>query len=123
MIKKTGMTDMARSPAEMKERNSPGVVGGSREKYGYGTSVTLDAEALKKLGIKELPEVGDEYHIVAIGKVTSTAKNANETNDSTRMEIQFTHLKLTHEDEAEEAKETPAEEKKEVFGLPGIRAK
>lgn len=119
-ISKKGMTDMKRGPVVNK---SIGLVNPSRDQYGYGTSVTLDSDALKKLGIKELPEVGDEYHIIAIGKVTSTAKNASETNDSTRVEIQLTHMDLTHEDAAEEAKETPAEEKREVYGLPGMRAR
>ena len=120
-ISKKGMIDMKRSP--MATKSSLGMVNPSRDTYGYGTAVTLDADALKKLGIKELPEVGDEYHIVAIGKVTSTAKSASENNESTRVEIQLTHMDLTHEDAAEEAKETPAEEKREVFGKQGVRFK
>jgi hypothetical protein len=118
------LTDLARTPAEMKAKNSPEMVGSSsREKYGYGTCITLDAEALKKLGIDELPEVGDEYHIMAVGKVTSVSKNASENNESTRLEIQLTHLDLEHEEE-EEAEETPSEEKKEVYGSSnGIRFK
>lgn len=117
-ISKKGMIDMKRSP--MATKSSLGMVNPSHDTYGYGTVVTLDADALKKLGIKELPEVGDEYHIVAIGKVTSTAKSASENNESTRVEIQLTHMDLTHEDEA---KETPAEEKREVFGKQGVRFK
>jgi hypothetical protein len=120
-ISKKGMADMKRSP--MTEKPSLGLVNPSRDTYGYGTAVTLDADALKKLGIKELPEVGDEYHIVAVGKVTSTAKNASENNESTRVEIQLTHMDLTHEDAAEEAKETPAEEKREMYKLGGGRFK
>lgn len=124
-IKKTGMTDLARSPIEIKKSNMPMAIGeSSRDKYSYGTSVTLNSEMLQKLGIKELPEVGDEYHIMAVGKVTSVSKNASETNESTRMEIQLTHMKLEHENAAEEAKETPAQEKAEVFGgKGGIRFK
>ena len=117
-ISKKGMIDMKRSP--MKDKPSTGLVSVSRGAYEYGTAITLNADSLKKLGIKELPEVGDEYHIVAIGKVVATAQNASENNESTRVEIQLTHMDLTHEDEA---KETPAEEKREVFGKQGVRFK
>ncbi len=116
-ISKKGMTDMARSMNEAKPTIAIGMA--PRSEYGYGTSITLDAEALKKLGIKKLPEVDDEYHIVAIGKVQSVSKDANQT----RLQIQLTHMDLTHEDAAEEAKETPAEEKREVFGKQGVRFK
>lgn len=121
-MKKTGLTDLARSPKEDKANQAIGLVG-TRDKYGYGTSITLDAEALKKLGVAELPEVGDEYAIVAVGKVTSVSQNASEQNNSTRLEVQLTHLKLTHEDEAEEKAETPKQEKAEAFSLPGMRAR
>ena len=114
---KKGLTDLARSPKEMKPSSIE--TESSRDKYGYGTCITLDSEALKKLGITELSEVGDEYHIVAVGKVTSVAQNASESNNSTRMEIQLTHLDLTHEDDGEESAETSTQEKKEVYGGNG----
>jgi hypothetical protein len=121
-MKKTGLTDLARSPKN-EPKGMATMASGTRDKYGYGTSISLDAEALKKLGVTELPEVGDEYAIVAVGKVTSVSQNASEQNSSTRLEVQLTHLKLTHEDEAEEKAETPAQEKGEAFSLPGMRAR
>jgi hypothetical protein len=105
------MVDLARAPAEVKKANT---VNYKPSPYGYGTSISLDHDQLKKLGITELPEVGDEYSITASGKVTSASKNSSEESGSrTSLSIQITHLKLTHEDEAEEKKETPAEEKAE----------
>jgi len=118
------MVALARTPAEMKADNPSVEIGGSsRDKYGYGTSITLDAEALKKLGLKDLPEVGAEYHIMATGKVTSVSQNASETNQSSRLEIQLTHLCLNSEaDDADEKK--PSEEKREMYGAhAGIRYK
>lgn len=120
------LIDLARTPAELKAKNSPMEIGSSsREKYGYGTSITLDAEMLKKLGIKDMPTVGDEYHIMATGKVTSVSQNASETNESSRLEIQLTHMGLSQETDAKEAKETPAMEKKEMYGAGtgGVRFK
>lgn len=125
MDSKIKMVDMARTPAEIKARNKPMDVVSSGEKYGYGLSICLDSDALKKLGVTDLPEVGDEFHIIAIGKVTSTSKNASESNDSSRVEIQITNMAVMHEDEMEEKTESPAEEKKEqaVFSLGGMSFK
>jgi hypothetical protein len=122
-MKKTGLIDMARSPTDSKVTQGLAVNGSTRDKYGYGTSISLDSEALKKLSIKELPEVGDEYAIMAVGKVTSVSQNASENNTSSRLEIQLTNMALTHEDEAEEKAETNTQEKSEAFALPGMRAR
>jgi hypothetical protein len=105
------LVDLKKSPAAAKKENA---VQYKPSPYGYGTSISLDHEQLKKLGITELPEVGDEYQITATGKVTSASMNASESSGSrTSLSIQITHLKLTHEDEAKEKKETPAQEKAE----------
>lgn len=114
------LTDLARTPAEMKAKNSPMEIGSSsRDKYGYGTAITLVAEMLKKLGIKDMPAVGDEYHIMATGKVISVSQNASETNESSRLEIQLTHMGLSAESDASESKEKPSDEKREMYGVGG----
>ncbi len=105
------LVDLKQSPVEAK-KNNPSVYKPSP--YGYGTSITLDHEQLKKLGITELPEVGDEYQLTATGKVSSASMNSSESSGSrTSLSIQITHLKLTHEDAAEETNESPAKEKSE----------
>jgi hypothetical protein len=101
MISKTGMTSMKR---DMRAQDSPS----PGADYGYGTSITLDQAALKKLGITDLPTVGDEYHVMAVANVHATSK--------TSITLQLTHMTLTHEDAAEEAGETPEMERKESFG-------
>ena len=94
------MIDMARTPAEVKAKNMPMEMGlSSRDKYPYGLSLTLDADSLKKLGIKDLPTVGDEFEIEAMVRVTSVSKNASETNDSTRVELQITKMMIETEEE------------------------
>lgn len=105
------LVDLNKSPTEAKKDT---VSNYKPSPYGYGTSISLDHEQLKKLGITELPEVGDEYTITATGKVSSASMNSSELSGSrTSLSIQITHLKLTHEDEAEENKESPAKEKSE----------
>jgi hypothetical protein len=112
MISKKGMTDMKRSSADMKTQDSPGL----GADYGYGTSITLDQAAMKKLGISTPPTVGDEYHVMAVANVHATSK--------TSITLQLTHMDLTHEDVAEEAGETPAQEKSEAaYTMPGMRAR
>jgi hypothetical protein len=110
-MNKTNMIDMARSPS--KRDSNYAAVEPTRDKYGYGTCLTLDAEAMKKLGIKELPEIGDEYHVMAVGKVIRASADANELNNSASFEIQLTHMNLTHEADVE----TPAKEK---IGMKGV---
>jgi hypothetical protein len=106
------MVDMKRTDAEIKAKNSPmKVTSGSRESYPYGLSLTLDADSLKKLGIKDLPTVGDEFEITAMARVTSVSKNASETNDSTRVELQITQMCV--ESEADEAADE--DEKTETY--------
>ena len=99
------------------------VIGGSPDKYDYGLRITLNADSLKKLGVKDLPTVGDEYHLMAACRVISTSKNASETNESARVELQITHLGLNSEaDDADEKK--PSEEKREMYGAgAGMRFK
>ncbi len=110
-IKKSGLTSMARTPAELKEANGPSKYVPS--KYSYGTSINLNKEEMEKLGIKELPELGDEYRIVGVAKVTRASSTATQGGKDTSMELQITHMDLTHEDEAEEKAESPAKERSE----------
>ena len=115
-MKMNKMVDMERTKAEAKKANQPYQLG-STDKFPYGLALSLEADALKKLGIKELPAVGDEYNILAVGRVTRTSQDAGENQSSSRMEIQITQLSLTHEDEQmAEKKDTSKEENAEVFG-------
>lgn len=90
--------------------------------YPYGLELSFDTDQLKKLGITELPEIGDTYSITATGKVTSASKTASESGERTSMRIQITHLKLETDDSAEEAKESPAVEKAETAPFDKSRA-
>jgi CBS-domain-containing membrane protein len=108
------MTSMARSQDELKASTIP--MTNKPNKFSYGTSISLNKEEMAKLGIKELPELGDEYSIVGVAKVTSASSTAREGGTDTSMELQLTHMTLTHEDAAEEKAETPNKEKSEQIG-------
>jgi hypothetical protein len=111
-MKKTGLINMARSPAELKADNKPSTLSGD-SKYPYGTRISLNTDQLKKLGITELPEMGDEYSIVGVAKVTRASSSASESGSETSMELILTHLSMTHENDVEEKAETPEQEQVE----------
>lgn len=113
-LKKTGMTSLARSKAEMEARQGSNEIAvSSTDKYPYGVSLNLSNDELEKLGITELPELGDEYAVVGIAKVTRASQSASTSGQDTSLELQLTHLKLTHENDTEEAAESRAKEQSE----------
>lgn len=73
-----------------------------RPRYSYGTCLHLDETALKKLGIKELPEVGQELHIVAVGKVTGTSENEYEGGSHKCLDIQLTDMGCEYAEEGDD---------------------
>lgn len=86
------LKDLKLSKSEQKEEVAP-----QQPEYPYGTVLYLDTEALKKLGIKDLPNVGDEYHIRAVGCVTRVSSSASESNEQQGMDIQIKAMELTNE--------------------------
>jgi len=82
--------------------------------YGYGTRLNLQEEELDKIGCtaKDMPEVGDEFHIFAVGEVIGVHNDAFDSGggkkESRSVEIQLTHLGVVCED-AEEDKRKPGE--------------
>lgn len=73
----------------------------SSEDYGYGLQLSLGKSELNKLGIKDLPEVGDEFHIYAVARVTSVSAQMSEKMADTRsVNLQITEMGAMHEDDA-----------------------
>lgn len=109
------MTDMARTPNEVKEEiaeNSPSPIGSKMSTapvYPYGLCLCLEDEALEKLKMQGMPEVGATVHFAALARVTSVSENEREGTDGDktkcrRVELQITHLAIENEDrEASEA--------------------
>jgi hypothetical protein len=76
-------------------------------RYPWGTSLHLDEDELKKLGIEEMPSVGTEFPITAVAKVTGTSER--ETQDGSRATLDLQIVKMALGDEDEE--QSPAAKK------------
>lgn len=78
--------------------------------YPYGLTVRLDNDSLKKLGITDLPEVGEKMTLIAKVEVSSASQHAVKGGDDSKsVELQITDMCL--EDEAE-----PKDASKELYG-------
>jgi hypothetical protein len=66
------------------------------DEYPYSTRIDLEDDVLKKLGIKELPEVGSEMTLKAKVEVKRTSENS-ENGDKKRRSVclQITRMSLT----------------------------
>jgi len=75
------MKDIALTAAEAKE-TMLGCSEAHAPKYPWGTSLEFDDETLEKLGITQLPDIGEEVAITAVAKVTRIS--ASEDQDGAR---------------------------------------
>lgn len=111
------IVDMARTPAEKKEAKEAMTSPMATEEYPWGLCLHLGKEELEKLGITELPDVGDEFHIYAVCEVRSVSQNKRaEGEDSKSIELQVTHMGAMHEDEAEEKGDAFSKAAKKLYG-------
>lgn len=81
--------------------------------YPWGLALNLGKEELDKLGVKGLPEIGEEFQLVATAKVTRVSQSATESGtDHKGVELQITAMAVTDPDAAEDEQETSATAKK-----------
>src|SRR6266849_2346217 len=74
------LVDIAYTPKERKEEAAEMASGKYKgPEYPYGLSTTLNEETLAKVGIEELPRVGDEMRIEAVAKVTSVSMRSDKS--------------------------------------------
>ena len=120
MATKPALVDMAYSKADLKSKNKEMAVGpsGQPDPYPWGLSLSLDKCCLDQLGIKQLPQVGGEFHFVAVAKVTSVNQSAREGQDEeSRVGLQITMMQVVLEESAADEKgekETPKTEARET---------
>ena len=102
------LTDMKYTKAEKADeaKEMPSPMGSNMPDYPWGLCIDLDDESLKKLGITDLPEVGDEYQLTAIAKVTRISSSADEKEQENRLTLQITQMSLDDSDETAEPSET-----------------
>lgn len=64
--------------------------------YPYGLRLSLDEDALGKLGIM-LPAVGDSFFVVAVAKVRSVSEHESEERKTQHVDLQIEQLSLDAE--------------------------
>jgi hypothetical protein len=120
MADKPSLVDLQLTKSEKKEETREMVIATSDEQYPYGLCLSLENRELYKLGIDDIPTVGDEWHMLVIGKVTVVnTQSGADTDDSVRVGLQITMAQiLKRESKADEVmeKETPSSEAKESKG-------
>lgn len=113
------LVDMAYTKAELKEERKEMTMA-SASPYPWGLCIRLEKDELDKLGIKTLPGVGDEMHLLCIAKVTGVNQSAREGQDeesSVALQITMMQVLLSESAASEKGeKESPATEAKETKG-------
>ena len=88
------MVSMKMSAEEAKDYTSC-TMDSKGPEYPYGLCISLNEEALAKLGITELPPVGAAFMIHAHAKVESTSAHSDSAGEEERsMSLQITDLGL-----------------------------
>lgn len=95
----TKLVSMKLSSKEAKQQMEPSLAAKDRPRYPWGLSVSLDTDSLKKLGIEELPAVGESYLLVANVDVSSVSSNASEGGSQKSLSLQITEMCLEDADE------------------------
>lgn len=107
------LVDLKMSKKDMKEESQPSVA--DQNPYPYGLRINLDTDELEKLGIteKNLPAVGDEIHIEAVGSVCSVSEDDTASGGyRCGVSIQIEMMELKNEG-PEDGDESAAEEEAE----------
>lgn len=63
-----------------------------KPEYPYGLSINLDNESLKKLGMEELPQVGDTMMVMAKVEVRSVSSYDTTEGDDKNVSLQITEM-------------------------------
>ena len=107
------LVNMALSKEEAREMRPSTLAEPELPMYAYGLRLELDDDALEKLGITELPKVGDELMITAKVCVVSTSTSERQGGDEeSRICLQITDLAIGDEDETP----TPRSPAKALYG-------
>lgn len=92
----SSLVSLKKSPEQIKKDRSPmaGPSIGPPEEYDYGTTISLSAELLDKLGLKDIPKIGQAFSIDAVAEVISVSANASRENESREVRLQITAMNL-----------------------------
>lgn len=84
------------SPAEAKEESGvPLDAAENLPKYPYGTSISLDDDELKKVGITAEQKVGAKFVIAGLVEVVGYEKSASQAGERQCLRLQITEMGLS----------------------------
>lgn len=106
------LVDMKLTPKEVKEEKAEYSGSPQVPPYPWGLCLRLEKEELDKLKLPSLPQVGEEFHISAVGIVTSVSSALRDQKDEEKtVSIQITMLDMS--DEGPDDGDSVASENKE----------
>ncbi|MGG2044842.1 capsid staple protein [Burkholderia gladioli] len=88
------MISMKLTPAEAKQEAGTAPMDAEQPAYPYGLTICLDDEALAKLGITSLPDVGTPFTLTARVEVCSTSQYQNQDGADRNLSLQITDMEL-----------------------------
>lgn len=88
------LVSMKISKAEMEKRMEPSTIATERPMYPWGLGLNLDNDTLEKLGVDDLPKVGEVYTVVAQVSVSSVSSNESEGGKNRSVSLQITDMCL-----------------------------
>ena len=86
------LIDMKMSKEEKREQTQP--TAADAPDYAYGLRITLDDDALEKLGVKELPASGTYVTVVALCCVCVTSQYSTEEDEDRSVTLQIEKMRL-----------------------------
>lgn len=105
------MTDMKLTKKEVKAEKKQEY---QPPPYPWGLCIRLEKDEIDKLKLKTLPNVGDEVHITAVGRITGVSSAMRDQSDEDKtVSIQITMMELDNEgpDDGDSAAKENAENK------------
>lgn len=86
------LCSMKLPPEKTKHKIEPAKVEAPR--YPWGLRLNLETEAIEKLGLEKLPQVGTVVTVMAKAKVVEVSQTDMQNRKSRRLELQITDLGL-----------------------------
>lgn len=88
------LVSMKMTRAEQRETYEPAKMADDAPVYPYGLTVRLDNDALDKLGLASMPEVGKSLLLMARVDVVSVSAHDSPSGSTRNLELQITDLAL-----------------------------
>lgn len=99
------LVDMTLTAADARKMTEPSIAADA-PRYPWGLSISIDGDALERLGIEDLPEVGESLQLRALVEVTSTSINESQTEQRRSLGLQITAMCLEPAPKKSDASET-----------------